>query len=97
MVLAAAIGRARRAQPGRAVADHSLAFDAEGWKRFAEGVEMATVRCRERGSRHELHVAAAKPAAAPAECRDEEDQAGRDQAIHKIVTHDPRTQAQQGQ
>ena len=46
---------ARRAQPGRAVADHSLGFDAEGWKRFAEGVEMATARCRERGFEPTFH------------------------------------------
>ena len=46
---------ARRAAPGRAVKDHSLGFDAEGWKRFADGVEMATARCRERGYEPTFH------------------------------------------
>lgn len=45
----------RRARPGQAVKDHSLGFDAEGWKRFAEGVEMAVARCRERGYEPTFH------------------------------------------
>ena len=39
----------RRSKPGQAASDRSLGFDAEGWKRFAEGVEMAVACCRERG------------------------------------------------
>lgn len=46
---------ARRAMPGRAAKDRSLGFDAEGWKRFAEGVETATARCRERGYEPTFH------------------------------------------
>jgi inosose dehydratase len=46
---------ARRAQPGRAAKDHGLGFDSEGWKRFADGVEMATARCRERGYEPTFH------------------------------------------
>src|ERR671924_1975200 len=40
---------ARRARPAQAALDPSLGFDAEGWKRFAAGVEVALARCRERG------------------------------------------------
>jgi inosose dehydratase len=40
---------ARRARPAQGAKDHSLGFDAEGWKRFADGVELAVARCRERG------------------------------------------------
>jgi inosose dehydratase len=39
---------ARRARPAQGAKDHSLGFDAEGWKRFADGVELAVARCRER-------------------------------------------------
>jgi inosose dehydratase len=46
---------ARRAQPGRAAKDHSLGLDAESWKRFADGVEMASARCRERGFEPTFH------------------------------------------
>lgn len=46
---------ARRAQPGRAATDHSLGFDDEGWSRFADGVEMAAARCRERGYEPTFH------------------------------------------
>lgn len=45
----------RRAQPCQAEQDHSLGFDAEGWKRFADGVAMAVARCRERGYEATLH------------------------------------------
>jgi inosose dehydratase len=45
----------RRARPCQAVRDHSLGFDAEGWKRFADGVEMAVAKCRERGYEATLH------------------------------------------
>jgi len=45
----------RRARPAQAALDHSLGFDAEGWKRFAAGVEMALARCRERGYEPTFH------------------------------------------
>jgi len=45
----------RRSRPGQAAHDRTLGFDAEGWKRFADGVEMALVRCRERGYEPTLH------------------------------------------
>lgn len=45
----------RRARPAQAALDPSLGFDAEGWKRFAAGVEMALARCRERGYEPTFH------------------------------------------
>jgi inosose dehydratase len=45
----------RRARPGQAASDRSLGFDAEGWKRFAHGVEMAVARCRERNFEPTFH------------------------------------------
>ncbi len=45
----------RRARPGQAAKDPTLGFDAEGWKHFAHGVEMAIARCRERGYEPTLH------------------------------------------
>ncbi len=45
----------RRARPCQAVHDRSLGFDAEGWKRFADGVEMAAAQCRDRGYEATLH------------------------------------------
>jgi inosose dehydratase len=45
----------RRSRPFRAARDHSLGFDAEAWKRFADGVEMAVARCQERGYEATLH------------------------------------------
>jgi inosose dehydratase len=45
----------RRSRPGQAVTDRALGFDREGWKRFAEGVEMAVARCRERGYEPTFH------------------------------------------
>jgi inosose dehydratase len=45
----------RRARPCQAARDRSLGFDAEGWKRFAEGVEMAVATCRGRGYEATLH------------------------------------------
>jgi inosose dehydratase len=45
----------RRARPGQAALDRSLGFDAEGWKRFADGVEMAVARCRERNFEPTFH------------------------------------------
>jgi inosose dehydratase len=45
----------RRSRPGQAAKDHSLGFDPEGWKRFAEGVEMAVECCRARGYSPTFH------------------------------------------
>ena len=45
----------RRARPCQAARDHSLGLDAEGWKRFAAGVEMTVARCRERGYEPAFH------------------------------------------
>jgi inosose dehydratase len=45
----------RRARPCQSARDRSLGFDAEGWKRFASGVEMAVACCRERGYEAMLH------------------------------------------
>jgi len=53
--LADAGSDARRARPAQGAKDHSLGFDAEGWKRFADGVEMAVARCRERGYEPTFH------------------------------------------
>ena len=53
--LADAGSEARRARPGQAARDRSLGFDADAWKRFADGVEMAAGRCRERGYEPAFH------------------------------------------
>ena len=53
--LADAGSELRRARPAQAALDRSLGFDAEGWKRFAAGVEMALARCRERGYEPTFH------------------------------------------
>jgi inosose dehydratase len=45
----------RRSRPGQAVHDRTLGFDGDGWKRFADGVEMAVARCRERGYEPTFH------------------------------------------
>jgi inosose dehydratase len=45
----------RRARPCQSARDHSLGFNAEGWKRFADGVEMAAAECRKRGYDPTLH------------------------------------------
>jgi inosose dehydratase len=45
----------RRSRPGQAARDRSLGFDAEGWKHFAYGVEMAVARCRARGYEPTFH------------------------------------------
>jgi inosose dehydratase len=45
----------RRSRPGQGATDHSLGFDAEGWKHFANGVEMAVSRCRERNYEPTFH------------------------------------------
>lgn len=53
--LADAGSELRRARPAQAARDRSLGFDDEGWKRFADGVEMAAAFCRERGYEPTLH------------------------------------------
>jgi len=53
--LAHASNEARLARPGQAALDHSLGFDDEGWKKFADGVAMALARCRERGYEPTFH------------------------------------------
>lgn len=53
--LADASSDSRRARPAQAAFDHSLGFDAEGWKKFADGVAMALARCRERGYEPTFH------------------------------------------
>ncbi len=45
----------RRSRPGQAAIDRSLGFDSAAWKHFAEGVEMAVARCRERGYEPTFH------------------------------------------
>jgi inosose dehydratase len=45
----------RRSRPGQAARDRSLGLDAEGWKHFAHGVEMAVERCRARGYEPTFH------------------------------------------
>lgn len=45
----------RRARPGQAVSDRALGFDDDTWRRFAEGVEMATTLCRNRGYEPTFH------------------------------------------
>jgi len=45
----------RRSRPGQAAHDRSLGLDAEGWRRFAEGVEMAITVCGERGYMPTFH------------------------------------------
>ena len=45
----------RRARPCQSAQDRSLGFNAEEWKRFAEGVEIAAALCRERGYEPTLH------------------------------------------
>jgi inosose dehydratase len=45
----------RRSRPGQAVTDRTLGFDSDGWKRFAEGVEMAVTCCRDRGYEPTFH------------------------------------------
>src|SRR5271154_3459791 len=49
-------GRKRRNMlPARSVRDHSLGFDAEGWKRFAVGLARVIARCRDRGYEPTFH------------------------------------------
>jgi inosose dehydratase len=53
--LADAGSDARRSKPGRAATDRSVGFDDEGWKRFADGVEMTVALCRERSYEPTFH------------------------------------------
>ena len=49
-------GSKRRAMlPGRSVRDHSLGFDADGWRRFAGGLARVIARCRDRGYEPTFH------------------------------------------
>lgn len=45
----------RRARPGRAHADRALGLDADGWKRFAAGLDQVLRRCRDRGYEPTFH------------------------------------------
>ena len=45
----------RRSRPGQAATDRSLGFDADGWRHFAHGVEMAAAHCRARGYEPTFH------------------------------------------
>src|SRR5712691_171011 len=41
--------------PARSVRDHSLGFDADGWRRFAAGLSHVIARCRDRGYEPTFH------------------------------------------
>ncbi len=45
----------RRAAPGRSHADRSRGLDADGWRRFGDGLRMVLARCRDRGYEPTLH------------------------------------------
>lgn len=45
----------RRAAPGRSHADRSRGLDADGWRRFGEGLTAVLARCRDRGYEPTLH------------------------------------------
>jgi inosose dehydratase len=45
----------RRSRPGQVAQERSLGFDSQGWKHFADGVEAAVERCRERGYEPTFH------------------------------------------
>jgi inosose dehydratase len=45
----------RSRYPGRAALDSSVGLDDAGWQRFAEGVAVATARCRDRGYEPTFH------------------------------------------
>ena len=45
----------RRAHPGRGALDRSIGLDAEGWRRFAEGLAEIVTRCRDRGYEPTFH------------------------------------------
>ncbi len=46
---------ARRVRPGRSAGDPSHGLDAEGWRRFGEGLARAVARCRDRGYEPTFH------------------------------------------
>jgi inosose dehydratase len=49
-------GTKRRAMlPARSVRDHSLGYDADGWRRFAAGLATVIARCRDRGYEPTFH------------------------------------------
>ena len=49
-------GTKRRAMlPARSVRDHSLGYDADGWRRFAAGLATVLARCRDRGYEPTFH------------------------------------------
>jgi len=49
-------GSKRRAMlPARSVRDHSLGFDADGWRRFGAGLARVIARCRDRGYEPTFH------------------------------------------
>jgi inosose dehydratase len=49
-------GSKRRAMlPARSVRDHSLGYDADGWRRFAAGLATVLARCRDRGYEPTFH------------------------------------------
>src|SRR5712691_752714 len=41
--------------PARSVRDHSLGFDADGWRRFSAGLARVIARCRDRGYEPTFH------------------------------------------
>jgi inosose dehydratase len=63
--LADAGSETRRAQPGRAQADHSLGWDNAGWARFADSMERLVERCRDRGYEPTFHPHTATYVEAP--------------------------------
>jgi inosose dehydratase len=63
--LADAGSETRRAQPGRAQADHSLGWDDAGWAQFANSMARVVGRCRERGYEPTFHPHTATYVEAP--------------------------------
>jgi inosose dehydratase len=45
----------RRSRPGRAAAQRSAGLDAEGWRKFSEGLARVVSRCRDRGYEPTFH------------------------------------------
>jgi inosose dehydratase len=45
----------RRSRPGRAAGQRSAGLDAEGWRKFSEGLARVTGRCRDRGYEPTFH------------------------------------------
>jgi inosose dehydratase len=46
---------ARRSRPGRSATDPSAGLDADGWRRFGEGLATVVARCRDRGYEPTFH------------------------------------------